>query len=548
MSDSAIAPLSPRDRRKEARDRRKKALDISTERGLPALRSNGEEDAYIASHGFPVSSFSKGLPHDALGQVRMEDYAKLRKALSEGDPEDFEKIPLGTPGGRRLTNPQAGLGYDLEGPDPQSFAIPPVPRLDSRQNDAEMVELYWMSLLRDVPFTSFESNADVAAAAAELEGYRDVLNVPRISHVTPRTVFRGFTEGDLPGPYISQFLLHDIPYGALTISQRRKTMQAGLDYLTDFDTWRAIQNGVDPGSDDVLDPSGEFYIRDMRDLARYVHVDALYEAYLNAALILLDRKARVDGGNPYTDSKNQAGFCTFGDPEILSLVTEVATRALKAMWFQKWFVHRRLRPEEYGGRIDVHRRGLAHYPIHDALLSSQAHQRVLSRFHSSLLPQAFKEGSPLHPAYGSGHATVAGACVTILKAWFIGGDPLPVPAMVPSTDGTQLVPYTGADRAQLTIGGELDKLASNIATGRNMSGVHWRSDYREAVLLGEQVALGVLQERSVLYNEKNLFTVVTFDGRTLKIEDGEIRDTTGRSHVLSGGPVPPIAASAASTL
>ncbi len=33
------------------------------------------------------------------------------------------------------------------------------------------------------------------------------------------------------------------------------------------------------------------------------------------------------------------------------------------------------------------------------------------------LPMAFQEGSPMHPSYGAGHATVAGACVTILKAY-----------------------------------------------------------------------------------------------------------------------------------
>jgi hypothetical protein len=37
---------------------------------------------------------------------------------------------------------------------------------------------------------------------------------------------------------------------------------------------------------------------------------------------------------------------------------------------------------------------------------------------AALLPQVFPEGAPTHPAYGAGHATVAGACVTILKAWF----------------------------------------------------------------------------------------------------------------------------------
>ena len=38
-----------------------------------------------------------------------------------------------------------------------------------------------------------------------------------------------------------------------------------------------------------------------------------------------------------------------------------------------------------------------------------------------LLPMAFPEGSPMHPSYGAGHATVAGACTTILKAWFDHG-------------------------------------------------------------------------------------------------------------------------------
>ena len=35
-----------------------------------------------------------------------------------------------------------------------------------------------------------------------------------------------------------------------------------------------------------------------------------------------------------------------------------------------------------------------------------------------LLPMEFAEGSPIHPSYGAGHATVAGACATVLKAFF----------------------------------------------------------------------------------------------------------------------------------
>jgi len=86
----------------------------------------------------------------------------------------------------------------------------------------------------------------------------------------------------------------------------------------------------------------------MRDLANYVQVDNNYQPYLNACLILKSmnpppptnaplRSGPVDPGNPYIGSPNQDGFATFGDWHILALLAEVTTRALKAVWFQKWF-------------------------------------------------------------------------------------------------------------------------------------------------------------------------------------------------------------------
>src|SRR5262249_4843344 len=148
------------------------------------------------------------------------------------------------------------------------------------------------------------------------------------------------------------------------------------------------------------------------------HVDALYEAYLNACLILLGMGASEDDGNPYKApniaSKTQIGFGTFGGPHILSLVCEVATRALKTVWYQKWVVHRRLRPEAYCGLLHLVKTGSKSYPIDPQVLNSQAVTNTFNKFGSYLLPMAFPEGSPTHPAYGAGHATVAGACVTVL--------------------------------------------------------------------------------------------------------------------------------------
>src|SRR5436309_15679003 len=87
---------------------------------------------------------------------------------------------------------------------------------------------------------------------------------------------------------------------------------------------------------------------------------------------MLGQGTRLDPGLPLYNSKAQAGFAQCGGPHILSVVTEVATRALKAVWDQKWFVHHRRRPEEYGGGAHVKGGGAANYPLHAHVLNSPA--------------------------------------------------------------------------------------------------------------------------------------------------------------------------------
>lgn len=86
-----------------------------------------------------------------------------------------------------------------------------------------------------------------------------------------------------------------------------------------------------------------------------------------------------------------------------------------------------------------------------------------------------------------------------------------------SPDGTRLDRYVGADAGRLTVGGELNKLAANISIGRNMAGVHWRTDYTESVRLGEAVALGILEEQAATYNERPSLSVTRFDGTTVTV-------------------------------
>lgn len=104
-------------------------------------------------------------------------------------------------------------------------------------------------------------------------------------------------------------------------------------------------------------------------------------------------------------------------------------------------------------------------------------------------------GSPNHPSAPAGHAVTAGACCTILKAWFRENTVINNPVQ-PNRDGTALVPYTGPP---LTVGGELNKLPHNMSAGRDMSGVHWRvSDDLTGLFQGEAVAIRLLTEQRPL--------------------------------------------------
>jgi hypothetical protein len=159
------------------------------------------------------------------------------------------------------------------------------------------------------------------------------------------------------------------------------------------------------------------------------------------------------------------------------------------------------------------------------VLNSAVLPIIHSHYGSYLLPQAFPEGSPTHPCYPTGHGAVAGACITVIKFFFdcsqkirplltaVGKD-----VVVPSSDGLALNTYAGADRDALDINGELSKLAHNISFGHGIhAGIHFRSSSYWSILLGEQVALSVLNDRAKSYNEPFTIKITKFDGTTATI-------------------------------
>ncbi len=496
--------------------RRRAAFDQRVERARAwlfaplNLPKQNEDEARYASK---IGNFSKGLPHDALGHVDTAAYSTFVRACRSGRVSDFDAIPLGFSGGQRLRNPQAGLAFTVSGADSHQIVVPPPPPFASAQLAGEMAELYWMSLARDVPFFDYGTSPVIDRAALELSGLSDFRGPRSQGAVTPQTIFRATYPGATVGPYVSQFLLQPFAFGAQLVEQRIRTFVSGVDFLTSFSDWLARQNGA-PFEPRQYDTTLR-YIRNGRDLAAWVDADPPSQAGLNAALVLLRMGCPADPANPYVSRiVNQDAFTTFGPVDLFDMVEKAPAPAHRAVWFQKWRVHRYLRPEEYGGRVQNHLARSASYPLHGDILGSGAVQETFAGTGSYLLPQAYPDGCPFHPAYPSGHSVGAGSTVAMLKALFDESFVIPNPVEA-SPDGLSLVPYTGPP---LTAGGELNKLAFNIGMGRVFAGIHWRSDVVWGNWLGEAVSMGLLADEAGCYNEPFTgYSFRKFDGRSVTV-------------------------------
>ncbi|HEY2971897.1 MAG TPA: twin-arginine translocation signal domain-containing protein [Pyrinomonadaceae bacterium] len=487
---------------------------------------------------------SKALRHDNLGVPNRNSYQSLIDGLQSETFSGLQNVIVGTPGGgpnSRLNGPATSFAFDLEGLDSHAISIPPpAPGVATAQTASEQVEHYWAALLRDVPFTEYPNNSLVAQAVTDLNSRSFIQSAQNNQFpfpVTPQNLFRGRVfvgDGNVKGPYVSQFLLQPTFFGAQNLTQRYQTLLpvggGGTDYMFDVPSYQSVQNGGATGEPNV-DPILR-HIRNGRDLTAYTRVDVLYQAYFVAFLVLAGIRALPNPTNPYIGSNTQKAFGTLGGPDAAGTLAEMATRALKASWCRKWITDLRLRPEEYGALVEARRIGSTPVPqasgaLHSDVLTSAVLPKILQNYGTHLMPQAFPEGSPTHPCYTGGHATVAGACCTALKVFFDGRQkirPLLLAAQPqsdvkqPATDGLSLVNYTVSDRDSLDINGELSKLAFNICFGHGVhAGIHFRSSNYWGVLLGEAVALSVLADRAKSYNEPFTMNITKFDGTTATI-------------------------------
>jgi hypothetical protein len=504
-------PISPRLRRYSMFQHLHKIAQAELERRTSLPLTNGDEHRY-ADHR---ASFSKTMPHNDLGEVDPDAYRIWLAIVASGEPAEFERVPRATGAVERLNNPQATYSIDLLGVDPAALSIAVPPSFASRTMATEMTELYWMALMRDVAFREFDTHPLARAAVADLAtvGFQ----------TDTAALFRGETSGERAGPLVSQFLWRDIPYGAQTVQQRFHVPSRGQSFLTTFDAWLACQRGARANLELRIDPAPR-YISSYRELVEYVHRDFSFQAFMNAALVALHMggergDAVLSPTNPYRNSTTQFGDITLGNKNLLTLLAEASLLGQKASYYYKWQVHRRARPEVIGARIEVHLAGRKSYDLPRSILECEGLARSKAEIGSFLLPQAYPEGSPTHPSYPAAHAVNAGACATILKAFFDESYVIPDPVEA-TADGARLEAWRGS---ALTLGGEIEKLAANIAFARNAAGVHFRSDSIEGLRLGEDVALGLLAEASLTYSERfDGFVLARFDGRRVRISNGAV--------------------------
>jgi hypothetical protein len=538
----------PNERANQLRNIRFNAAQVARANELKAFphATNADEVTY-AAQGF-AGNFTKTLPHgSSTGLVSAADYQKLQAACAAGTQTAFDAVPAG--GSGKLNGPLSPLVFQMEGDDSPvgSPAIVP-PAINSAAAAAELVELYWEAYLRDVPFINYGSNPLVSLAAADLNKL-SAFSGPK--PVTPSAIFRYPFIGATDGPYVSQILYQthrldgvayvpkinsSLPVADPNTGQVLTGPGTGLDFMTNFAEYLFVEDGNGPiaPSPNVIDPTPRF-LRSIRDLGALAASDSVYSIYFRAALILSALGISLDPNNPYATDTRIDGFSTFSYAwmeELLGTVHKTEAHA----YYGKWYIHRQIRPEQFGNLTDgiLNNRFQLNPSLHPDLFNSSVLPLIFQRNRqlnvkrglgttgSFLLPQQLPDGSPNSPNSPSGHAFAAGACVTILKAVLDVGTPTsprpwPVTSVEASADGLTLVNTNDS----LTVLGELNKLAANVADGRNMSGVNTRVGGNMLGLIwGENIAISLLQERAATYPE-------TFKGWTLTKFDGTTTTITG---------------------
>ena len=300
-----------------------------------------------------LGTYSKALKQTSPGTraPSFDAFLKVCGVKPGGPVGDFEAPGIVLGGTEKLNGPRGAFALQPVGKDSAGFGdplVPPAPALNSLAYAIELVELYWASLLRDVPFSEYVTNATAQAAANELSAlaaahpgqYAGPLDAS--GKVTPHLLFRGglnahptWFAGETVGPYLSQLCVTPTSMGRVPIDQKIQTLKPG--HRLHDRTTHVVRHSERRGArrDRNYDTPTR-YMRTGRDTAAYTQVDQLYQAYLIAYLVCGASNIPPNPESPYLTYAHDKAFGTFGGPDITATIGAVAKAAINAVWYQKW--------------------------------------------------------------------------------------------------------------------------------------------------------------------------------------------------------------------
>lgn len=446
----------------------------------------------------PYALYSKGLPHDSNGFVDKSAYCKYVNALINQNIDELNCLPKG--GSLKQVDPSAPfvLNYGINN-------LGEVPKLDSATYAANLIEIYNMAFCRDVSFSDYATSPIIVNSINSMSQLSNYEGPP----ITNNTIFRGMSQGDVIGPHVSQFLYSSYVEGGTNTYDQKKITYGPENFMTTLANAVSVQNGT------ILESFGPTlparYIINGRDLAIALHKDEPYQLFYKTALILYSMGIPQNPELP--NNANIGPFINFGKVDVFSALGEVTRLAGLACWCHKnkaLF----LRPEEGGIITERYRLNIPNNPtINEEIYNNPILTSIFTSNNNHLLPQAYPEGSPLHPSWPSGHATFAGAQSIIIKFFFKTSDSMTL--MTPDATGSALIPSGFIS----TIRGEIDKLVSNCGMGRCWGGIHYRIDIIKGIKLGEKIAINFLKKHVMSYPQKVKVHIKRYGGKTVVIEN-----------------------------
>jgi membrane-associated phospholipid phosphatase len=490
-------------------------------------------------------------------------YSLFLEGIEENEQSKVNIVGAQCP---RLVDPYCLFDNEVYGRYKSSYSIPPAYHITSPEAGAELVEVYCMSLMRDTCFYLFDDvfgftgGTGTAGSTAEnyfnkIIGYmnqsniKNYLNAPLDGgNITRKVLFRGDTQGDLIGPYLSQFNYYRVAYGQLLVDQKYVSFNLNpmpisnvttfwnlygnppytyaCDFIKDVSGFVTLWNGGNVIPDyspfDIISDyrSEPRVLTTLRDAALYIYRDQIWQPFFTAATILLSQ-TRVSGGIGvpvgFKFIPRFAGkFIDLGPVELFNLLSLTCKLSMDATWLWKWR-QLRVRPEEMAYQVHLKKKTIYGLDICSNVLNNNVLVDVSNNNNGNyLLPLAYTIGSPCHPSYPSGHATIAGAMSTVLKAWFNCDSSMNAVVSIPSPTAVDppVIPlgflgfadyesYGGV--SPLRIDHELDKMASNCSIMRNFAGIHYRSDAYAGLQIGEDVAIAVLTDWVKKYSNDIIF-------------------------------------------